>query len=69
MKIEDFEFNNVIKETEYGKTLFAKLTSTGAYFEVLVMRKDRLIKKNLLGSLKEHIDIYSLANHPFHATM
>ena len=50
--IEDFEFSNVLKETEYGKTYLAKLPTSGTYFDVLVMRKDKLIKNNLLDSLK-----------------
>ena len=41
--INDFEFKKQIRKAGPGKIYLAKLPSTGVYYDILSMRKDRLI--------------------------
>ena len=43
VKIEDFEFKESIRRAGPGKIYLAKLPDTGMFYDVLSMRKDKLI--------------------------
>ena len=42
---------------------------TGNYYDILVMRKDMLLKNNIVSKVKKQKEILFLANHPFHVGM
>ena len=48
VKIEDFEFKQLIKELEFGKLYLAKQPFTGEYYDVLTMRKSYLLNNDLV---------------------
>ena len=52
-KIEDFEFKNQIKKAGPGKIYLAKHHETGIYYDILSMRKDKLIQKGYINSIKK----------------
>ena len=42
-EIEDFEFKNQIRKAGHGKIYLAKHNETGIFYDILCMRKDKLI--------------------------
>lgn len=69
IKIEDFEFKKHIRKTGPGKIYLAKLPATGTFYDVLSMRKDKLLQKGYVNSMKKQKDILFCADHPFLAGM
>ena len=42
-ELEDFEFKNQIRKAGHGKIYLAKHIETGIFYDILCMRKDKLI--------------------------
>lgn len=47
----------------------AKHHETGIYYDILSMRKDKLIQKGYINSIRKQKDILFSADHPFLAGM
>ena len=69
VKLEEFEFKKHIRKAGPGKIYLAKLPSTGCYYDIMSMRKDRLIQRGYINSIKRQKDILFCADHPFLAGM
>ena len=58
MKVTDFEFKKLLRETEQGKLYYSKLIKTGVYYDVLVIRKDKMIQsKSLKTQIEAQVEV------------
>jgi len=48
VRLEDFQFKHHIRKTSVGKIYLAKLPETGLFYDVLSMRKDKLIERGFI---------------------
>lgn len=52
MTVEDFEFKKMINETAQGKIYLAKLITDDTWYEILIMGKDHMLKKDEMKEVK-----------------
>ena len=66
VKLQDFQFLNVIGRGAFGKVFKVKLNDSNEIFAMKVLRKDDILKYNdLQHTIKERVILYELSHHPF----
>ncbi|KAI8910966.1 serine/threonine protein kinase 15 [Gorgonomyces haynaldii] len=63
--IRDFEIMKPISKGAFGKVFLAKKTSTQDYYAIKVIRKDDIIRKNMVAQVLAERHVMSLSNNPF----
>ena len=59
--IDDFQLLTVVGRGSFGKVYLVRKKDTGLPFDMKILKKDQLIKKNLLIKTQGTQDIYSIS--------
>ncbi|KAL0051057.1 hypothetical protein WJX82_001206 [Trebouxia sp. C0006] len=65
MTIDDFEILKPISRGAFGRVYLCKKRATGDLLAIKVMRKNDLIRKNMVESVRNERNILAMANNPF----
>ncbi|KAM7264637.1 hypothetical protein ACFE04_002320 [Oxalis oulophora] len=63
--VEDFEILKVVGQGAFGKVFQVKKKGTSEVYAMKVMRKDKIIEKNLADYMNAEKDILTKIEHPF----
>ncbi|KAL3152041.1 hypothetical protein ABBQ32_001154 [Trebouxia sp. C0010 RCD-2024] len=65
MTIDDFEILKPISRGAFGRVYLCRKRATGDLLAIKVMRKNDLIRKNMVESVRNERNILAMANNPF----
>ncbi|PON48611.1 Tyrosine-protein kinase [Trema orientale] len=63
--LEDFEVLKVVGQGAFGKVYQVRRSGTSEIYAMKVIRKDKILEKNLAKYVKSERDILAKVNHPF----
>ena len=63
--VDDFSYIKVIGRGSFGKVYLVRKKDTGIPYAMKILRKDQLIKKNLMQKIKTERDILYQVKNPY----
>lgn len=63
--LSDFILLTVLGRGSFGKVMKVRKRDTGVIYAMKVLRKDLIVKENMVGHTKAEKDILQRVNHPF----